>query len=189
MVSMNILSCKNRNEWRNWLFTNFKLEKEIWLSFPLSSYKEESVSYNDAVEEALCVGWIDGIAKSLDKNHQIRRFTPRRKGSEYSRLNIERLIYLNDEGLIHPELVPSVKKVINKPFKYPTRIINTLKKEEVVWNNYSSFPETYKRIRIAYIDASKDNPKEYKKRLKNFIDKTRENKIISGYGGVDKYYR
>ena len=98
MVSMNILSCKNRKEWRNWLFTNFKLEKEIWLSFPLSSYKEESVSYNDAVEEALCVGWIDGIAKSLDKNHQIYIICPMIEESEVMELN-------NNEHMVKPAMV------------------------------------------------------------------------------------
>jgi len=55
---------------------------------------EKSLSYNDVVEEALCFGWIDSTIKHLDPTHRIQRFTPRKKNSEYSRANIERLIWL-----------------------------------------------------------------------------------------------
>lgn len=183
-----ILYCKNREEWRNWLFTHFENEHEVFLVFPTISAHQTSVNYNDAVEEALCVGWIDGIAYRLDDKHQIRRFTPRKNNKKYSQLNIERLIYLNNHNLIHPKLVEQIKKIIEMPYIYPKKIINVLQKDEEVWANYLLFPESYKRIRIAYILDAKDY-KEYKKRLDNFIAKTKENKIITGYGGSDKYYR
>jgi uncharacterized protein YdeI (YjbR/CyaY-like superfamily) len=82
----------DRSEWRNWLSDNFRTRDEIWFVFPTKGSGETSISYNDAVEEALCFGWIDSIARRLDDRHQIRRFTPRRKNSPYSRPNIERLI-------------------------------------------------------------------------------------------------
>ena len=188
-MEKNILYCHKREEWREWLQNNYQSEKEIWFVFPFVNSGEVGVSYNDAVEEALCFGWIDGIAGSLDDRHQIRRFTPRRKGSGYSRLNIERLINLDSQGLIEPKVRESVIDIISKPFVYPKRIINAIKKDVIAWHNYEQFPESYKRIRVAYIDEAKKRPAEYKKRLKNFIEKTRQNKIITGYGGTDKYYK
>ena len=103
-MEKNVVYFHHRDEWRMWLATHFQTEKEIWFTFPTISSKEIGITYNDAVEEALCFGWIDGVAGSLDKNHNIRRFTPRRKGSPYSRLNIERLIYLDSLNLIHPKI-------------------------------------------------------------------------------------
>ena len=184
-----VIYCKNRQEWRSWLANNFQSEKEIWFVFPTIAACEESVTYNDAVEEALCFGWIDGVAGTLDQTHQLRRFTPRRKGSAYSRLNIERLIHLDSLGLIHPSIKEEVKDIIYQPFIFPEDIIKALKKDPLVWKNYQGFTDSYKRIRVAYIDAARKRPEEFKKRLNSFINKTRENKIITGYGGTNKYYK
>ena len=188
-MEKNIIFFKKRQEWRDWLFNHFEIEKEVWFVFPTINSREVGVTYNDAVEEALCFGWIDGVAGTLDDKHQLRRFTPRRKGSAYSRLNIERLIYLDSQNLIHPKLIDEVKKIISVPFIFPEDIIAAIKKDKVAWKNYLSFTESYKRIRVAYIDAARKRSEEFKKRLNNFIQKTRENKIITGYGGTDKYYR
>lgn len=68
-------------------------------------------------------------------------------------------------------------------------IISRIKKDKEAWKNYQSFSDSYKRIRIAYIDAARKRPEEFEKRLNNFINKTKENKIITGYGGTDKYYK
>ena len=183
------LYCTNRDQWRSWLNDNFETETEIWFVFPTISSGEVGVSYNDAVEEALCFGWIDGVAGTLDDKHQLRRFTPRRKGSDYSRLNIERLNNLYNQGMIHPKLEKEVKKIISVPFVFPKDIINAIKKDKVAWKNYQNFTDSYKRIRVAYIDSARNRPEEFDKRLINFINKTRDNKIITGYGGTDKYYR
>ena len=67
-------------------------------------------------------------------------------------------------------------------------IIARLKEDKTVWNNYQLFSDTYKRIRIAYIEAARKRPEEFEKRLNNFINKTRENKRITGFGGIEKYY-
>ena len=151
--------------------------------------KEPCVSYNDAVEEALCFGWIDGQAGTLDEMHRTRRFTPRRPNSPYSRPNIERLIWLDSMGLINPKIKPLVKGVIGEPYVFPKDILDKLKKDEDAWRNFISFSEPYKRIRIAYIDAARKRPQEFQKRLDNFAKMTKENKLIIGYGGIDKYYK
>lgn len=184
-----IIYCTNLLDWRNWLESHYKDEKEIWFVFPTVSSGEIGVTYNDAVEEALCFGWIDGVAGALDEKHQLRRFTPRRKGSPYSRLNIERLIALDEEGKLKPEIRNEVLKLITSPYVFPKDIIKVLKKDKTVWENYQNFSESYKRIRIAYIDHARDRPEEFKKRLDNFIKKTKDNKLILGYGGTDKYYK
>ena len=178
----------DRNAWRKYLSDHFETDNEIWFVFPTKDSNEKSISYNDAVEEALCFGWIDGRAGTLDKSHHIRRFTPRRKGSTYSRPNIERLIMLDKKGLIHPKIRESVLPVITAPFIFPDDIINELKRDGAVWENYCKFSEPYKRIRVAYIDAARKRPEEFEKRLNSFIEKTRKGKMITGYGGIEQYY-
>lgn len=180
---------KDRREWRAWLEAHFESTKEIWFVFPSKASGETSVSYNDAVEEALCFGWIDGQAGTLDKLHQLRRFTPRRKGSAYSQPNIERLIWLDGQGMIHPKIRAEVRKLLETPFVFPEDILREIKRDETAWRNYERLSEPYKRIRIAYIDAARKRPAEFGKRLTNFIQKTKENKLIVGYGGIEKYYR
>ncbi len=96
----------DRNEWRYWLSENFSTAEEVWFSFPTKDSGLPGISYNDAVEEALCFGWIDSISKSFDDQFHIRRFTPRRKGSQYSQPNIERLKWLDSQGMIHPDIRP-----------------------------------------------------------------------------------
>ncbi len=178
----------DRQEWRNWLSKHFETNSEIWFVFPTKGSGEAGLSYNDAVEEALCFGWIDGVAGTLDADHQIRRFTPRRKGSTYSQPNIERLLWLEAHNLIHPKIRPSVENVLARPFVYPEDILDAIREDPAAWQYFESFPEPYKRIRIAYIEASRKRPAEFAKRLANFIRKTRENKRITGYGGVEKNY-
>ena len=189
MDEKEILYCKTRRQWREWLSKNFEGKDEIWFVFPTVESGEKGVSYNDAVEEALCFGWIDGRAGSLDEKHHIRRFTPRRKGSGYSRPNIERLIRLDSQGLIHPKIRAEVEDIINAEFVFPEDILAEIRRDEAAWENYQKFPEPYRRIRVAYIDAARKRPAEFKKRLESFIKKTAENKLIVGYGGIDKYYR
>ena len=185
----NIIFCKNRREWREWLAEHFETENEIWFVFPTKASGETGVSYNDAVEEALCFGWIDGRAGTLDETHQLRRFTPRRKGSGYSQPNIERLLWLEQRGMIHPKVKKTVEAILRAPFVFPEDILGAVRRDAAAWQNYQGFPESYRRIRIAYIDAARKRPEEFQRRLDNFIAKTRENKRIVGYGGIDKYYR
>lgn len=177
-----------RSEWRAFLEARFETSQEIWFVFPMKASGEESLSYNDAVEEALCFGWIDSTNRKLDETHCIRRFTPRKPGSPYSQPNIERLIWLDAQGMIHPKIRESVLPVIRTPFVFPPDILEALRQDEVVWANYQMFSEPYKRIRVAYIEAARKRPEEFRKRLRSFVEKTRQGKRIMGYGGIEKYY-
>ena len=188
---MNELTTKyfiDRKEWRKWLETNFETEDDIWLEYPLKNSENKRILYNDAVEEALCFGWIDTTIKSLDEKTSIQRFCKRRKNSTFSQPNIERLKWLFENNLIHNSIKEGIPKIIQQGFLFPEDIIKQLKLDNVVWENYQDFSEPYKRIRIAYIESARKRPEEFEKRLNNFISKTTENKQIKGFGGIDKYY-
>lgn len=177
-----------RGEWRAWLAAHFETEKEIWFVFPMKGAGEAGLSYNDAVEEALCFGWIDSTIRNMDAQHRAQKFSPRKKGAGYSRPNIERLIRLDRQGRLHPKVREAVLDIIRAPYEFPADITQALRSDPLVWENYEAFPDAYKRIRVAYIDAARKRPPEFQKRLAHFIRKTRENKRITGYGGIDAYY-
>ena len=184
----NIFYTSKREEWRAWLLKNYRTAKEVWFVFPMKETGEESLSYNDAVEEALCFGWIDSTIKHIDKTHRAQHFTPRKKGSAYSRPNIERLIWLEKNNLLMEEIRLEVLELIRAPYVFPEDIIASIKTDLRTWENFNSLSDGYKRIRIAYIDAARKRPEEFKKRLENFIAKTHDGKIIKGFGGIEKYY-
>lgn len=179
---------KTRDSWRAWLTDNFETADGIWFVFPCKSSGEKGILYNDAVEEALCFGWIDSTVKAMDKDHKIQRFTPRNPKSSFSQSNKERLKWLLENKMIHPKFEDKVKEVLSEPFVFPEDIMDRLKENETVWKNYQQFSDSYKRIRIAYIEHARIFSPEFEKRLKHFISKTAENKLIAGYGGIEKYY-
>lgn len=179
---------ENRKEWREWLAENFETADEIWFVFPNKSSNRKSIQYNDAVEEALCFGWIDSTVKSLDSEHKIQRFTPRNPKSKYSQANKERLSWLLEKRMIHPKLVAEIEQIASEPFKFPEDIVDILKSDKTVWENYQNFSDSYKRIRVAYIEAARKRPEEFEKRLNHFINKTKVNRTIAGFGGIEKYY-
>ena len=178
----------DRKIWRKWLSEHFETESEIWFVFPMKESCDKALSYNDAVEEALCFGWIDSTIKHIGPTHRAQRFTPRRKGSSYSRPNIERLIRLDEQGMIHPSIRDGVLPLIRAPYVFPTDILDAIKKDAIAFENYEKLSEPYKRIRVAYIDVARKREAEFNKRLESFIKTTREGKLIVGFGGVDKYY-
>jgi uncharacterized protein YdeI (YjbR/CyaY-like superfamily) len=194
-VSSNYIRCSmttkyfvDRKQWRKWLETNFEKEEDIWLEYPLKKTGKKRIFYNDAVEEALCFGWIDSTVKSLNDETAIQRFCRRRKKTTFSQPNIERLNWLFERNLIHFSIKDEVRNILQQEFIFPEDIFKKLKSEKAVWENFRNFSEPYKRIRIAYIDSARKRPEEFDKRLNNFIKKTKENKLIKGFGGIEKYY-
>ena len=170
-----ILYCKTRNQWRKWLERSHDKAKEIWLVYYKKASGKTSVSYDDAVNEALCFGWIDSTVKKLDDERIAQRFTPRRKGSPMSPINKERarrLIRANKmtpTGLVHVG-------TLNEKFKVPSDILEAIQQNKEAWKNFKEFPAYYKRIRIAYIEHyRKHRPEMFKTSLSNFIKKTAKN--------------
>ena len=84
------LYVKTRDEFRDWLIKNHKTKKEIWLIQYKKATKKPSINYVEAVEEAICFGWIDGFEKGMDAERYAIRFTPRRPKSNWTNTNKER---------------------------------------------------------------------------------------------------
>lgn len=177
----------DRKSWRAWLEANFDTAGEIWLIYPNKASGEPRILYNDAVEEALCFGWIDSIVKKLDSLRAVQRFTPRRPRSSYSQLNKERLRWLAEQGLLHPSVRDSVDDILGEELVLPDDILQAIQANELAWKHFQGFSPAYQRIRLAYIDTARKRPEVYESRLANFIRATERGKQI-GYGGIEKYY-
>jgi uncharacterized protein YdeI (YjbR/CyaY-like superfamily) len=91
-----------RKDFRMWLARHHEQKEEIWLIFHYKSTGKPNISYNDAVEEAICYGWIDSQAGPMDKERFVRRFSPRRKQSGWSKYNKERALRMLCEGKMTP---------------------------------------------------------------------------------------
>src|SRR5438270_2601902 len=96
------LSVGTRSDWRGWLEGHHAAEKEIWVLFYKKSSGKTGLSYDDAVEEALCFGWIDGQLKSVSDEPYALRFTPRRPKGNWSESNKQRVHRLMELGLMAP---------------------------------------------------------------------------------------
>lgn len=174
----------DRKQWRAWLAKHHKTKSEIWLVYYRKDSGKPRIPYNDAVEEALCYGWIDSVYKRIDDESHAQRYTPRRKGSNLSPMNKERIRRLiaskkmTRAGLdrIGHHLTEDLsKKSVSeqlKAFKLPNDIRDALQADPTVWKNYQAFPESYKRIRVGWIDGARHRPEEFQKRLRYFIRMT-----------------
>lgn len=90
----------NELEFRNWLQQNHLIESELIVGFYKVHTKKASISWSQSVDQALCFGWIDGVRRSIDSESYSIRFTPRKKGSIWSAINIKKMGVLTKEGLI-----------------------------------------------------------------------------------------
>jgi uncharacterized protein YdeI (YjbR/CyaY-like superfamily) len=177
----------NRKEWRAWLAKYHKSKQEIWLVYYRKASGKARIPYNDAVEEALCYGWIDSTYKTIDDESFAQRFTPRRKGSKLSPMNKERVrqliankkmtrVGLESIGEHLEQELKSGKAKTLKRTKLPDDILDKLKADPVVWKHFQTFPESYKQIRVGWIDGARNRPEEFEKRLRYFIKMTEKNK-------------
>jgi len=176
----------NREEWRDWLEEHHRSVSEIWLVSYLKKTGKPSVPYNDAVEEALCFGWIDSIVKKLDEERYVQRYTPRRAKSGYSQTNKERLKRLIERGKVMPKVLAGLDEIGLEDFEYPVDIMAALQENEKAWENFQRYSGSYQRIRIAYIDVARDRPGEYEKRLAHLIEMTEQDKQFGR--GIEDYY-
>lgn len=181
------LHVSSRTEWRKWLKKNYKAEKEIWLVYYKKTSGKPRVEYNDAVEEALCFGWIDSNVKKIDDESFAQRFSRRNPKSGYSQANKERLRKLATDGKVIKDVLASLGDISVEKFEIPADILKAIKANKTAWVNFQNFSETYKRIRIAFIDGARNRPEEFKKRLNYFIKMTEKNKQF-GFRGIEKYY-
>lgn len=167
---------KNRKEWRAWLLKNYKTEKEIWLVHYRKISGKYSLPYDDAVEEAMCFGWIDSSVKKIDENARAQRYTPRREKSPISELNKERLRKLVEEKSVMPEILEKIKPELDAEYEFPKDILDELKKDENAWKNFKKFPKYYQVIRVAFVEGARKRPDMFKQRLAYFLKMTSNNK-------------
>ena len=97
---MNKILFHDRDEWRAWLKENHRSESEVWLVYYKVHVNKESIRYDEAVEEALCFGWIDSQVKRIDDEKYMQRYTPRRDDSNWSASNKARVQKLIQQGLM-----------------------------------------------------------------------------------------
>lgn len=95
---MTNLHLAGRDAWRAWLQVNHHRENGVWLVFYKKHTGKQGVSYENAVDEALCFGWIDSLVKRIDEEKYAQKFTPRKPGSKWSKLNMERMRKLHSQG-------------------------------------------------------------------------------------------
>lgn len=181
----NVVYPKNRKEWRRWLSKNFATEKEVWVAIPRQN---KTMEYNDIIEEALCFNWIDSTLKTLDANHTAQRMSPRKTKGGFSQLNIERLLLLLKQDLIHPQFKAELEKAANASFHFPKDIMTAIKADKAAWKNFQAFSHPYKRIRIASIETARADKELFEKRLNTFVENCRNNQLMKGGSGFDKYY-
>lgn len=177
----------NRKDWRKWLREHYKTEKEIWLVYPKKETGKPRIQYNAAVEEALCFGWIDSTHKTLDEKRTAQRFSPRKPKSPYSPANKERLRKLLKRRKVIKEVRAMLGDITEEKFEVPEDILNAIKANQKAWKNFQVFSDSYKRIRIGFIDGARKRPEEFKKRLNYFIKMTEKNKQY-GFGGIEEHF-
>ena len=164
---MKTLHVTERSTWREWLQANGEKEKEIWLIFFKKHTGKSRLAYDDAVEEALCFGWIDSIVKRLDEERYAQKFTPRNRGSKWSDLNISRAKKMIAAGLmtaaglalIDPALLrrqptprpaspPEVQPI-------PPYIRAGLDSDQKAAAFFASLAPSHRRLYVSWVDSAK----------------------------------
>ncbi len=172
---------KDRGQWRDWLAANHDKEAEIWLIYYKIASGKPFVSYNDAVEEAICFGWIDSTQRPRDSESYMQRFSPRKDSKNWSELNKERSRKL----IKNKQMTPFGLKMLEgidlsyQPIVLSSEIEAALKSDSEVWTNWNKFDHVYQRLRIGYIlEGKRQGKEEFDRRLNSFIKATKKNKKI-----------
>src|SRR6266480_2119041 len=144
------LYVKDRRQWRAWLARHHKTAPEIWLIYYKKHSGRPRISYSDAVEEALCYGWIDSITKPVDEDRWAQRFAHVFDHESDTKRKLE--------------------------WRVPPDILAAIKQDRTTWKHFEAFPESYKQIRIGWIDAARRRPEIFLQRLRHFLKMTAQNK-------------
>jgi uncharacterized protein YdeI (YjbR/CyaY-like superfamily) len=184
-------SFKSCSEWRAWLAQNHARANELWLVFYKKNSGKYGVSYEEAVEEAVCFGWIDGVIKRIDHEKYALRFSPRRPGSIWSESNKRRVAQMIEQGRMTEIGLAKIEEAKrNGEWDKATRRENTtvippelkqaLKADTQARRNFETLPPSQKRLYIFWItEAKKDETRQ--KRIRAAVRMLKENKRI----GID----
>jgi len=169
----------DRAAWRAWLAANGAAEQEIWLVIYKKHTGTPCVSYDEAVEEALCFSWIDGLIKRLDDDRYAQRFTPRKPGSSWSESNKIRVRKLIAEGRMAPAGLATVTFPLDPTEDAPAPrtepalsndLLAQLQADEVAWASFNRLPPSHQRQYAGWImDAARSETR--RRRLEEAISK------------------
>ena len=184
MEVTNLLDIHTREELYAWYLENHDKVSDFWLRINRAREPFPGVvGYVDAVEVALCFGWIDSTQKRIDDGKPIQHFTPRRKRSNWCWNNIERCRRLIDLSEMTPAGLAVLPDHDPKNFVFEEWVINALKADPIVWKNFNSFPGVYQRIKVDRIQHYNNTkrPEYALHMLQTLIDDTRKGKMQPGW--------
>jgi uncharacterized protein YdeI (YjbR/CyaY-like superfamily) len=179
------LYVKTREEWRQWLEENHSAVQGIWLVYYKKPSGKPRIAYNDAVEEALCFGWIDGKIKRVNDDYYIQWFTPRRPGSRWSELNLSKVRGLIELGRMKPAGMLEYEKALKKPERIydikkdenliiPEDLMLALKNNETSYNNFINFPPSSRKLYIFWLNDAK-RVETRKARIVRIVERSEKN--------------
>lgn len=188
------LEPKNRKAWRNWLEHHHAVEKEIWLVFKKADSGRLTFTYRDALSEAICFGWIDGVRQRIDDEKYAQRFSPRTKTSKWSSVNLALAKELNAEGLLSPSGIATLNQArcaqtdsSKQPGPFPpVWFMTALQADMGALSNFQNLPPSHQRRYVGWVSSAKrEDTRE--KRIAEAIRLLKENKRIGlGPGEVRK---
>lgn len=164
-------------EFRRWLKTNHAKETELWVGFYKVDSGKPSITWKESVDQALCFGWIDGVRKSIDGESYKIRFTPRKRKSNWSRVNIKRYSELLEQGLIEPAGKKAYEATSSKrrdySYEQEKRVLSPefmrlLKKSKKAWAYFSNEAQWYQRTVSFWVMCAKKEETQLR-RLKRLI--------------------
>jgi len=178
----------NRDDWSAWLRENHDTKNEVWLIYYKKHTGKPRIPYDDAVEEALCFGWIDSIVKKIDDEKYGQKFTPRRSKSKWSEANKKRARKMIKEGKMTK---PGLKKIneakkngewfkvapIRRKLVIPPYIKEALATNKGALDYFDSLANGYKRQLVGWINSAKRDATR-KKRLTEAISVLEQNKKL-----------
>jgi uncharacterized protein YdeI (YjbR/CyaY-like superfamily) len=159
--TLKTLDARTSEEWRQWLADHHESESEVWLVFHKRHTGRASIGYGDAVDEALCFGWIDSLIKRLDEARYARKFTPRKSDSRWSTSNRKRYALLKASGRLMPaglKRAPTERSgdaPRPSPSKVPQYIQEALRNRPPAWSYFESLAPSYRRLYLGWIDSAK----------------------------------
>jgi uncharacterized protein YdeI (YjbR/CyaY-like superfamily) len=165
---------------RRWFAKNARTEKVLAVGFMKKSTGVPSVTWPEAVDEALCVGWIDGVRHRIDDQRYRIRFTPRRRGSHWSNINIRRMAALKTAGRMKAaglDAFAARKKAKSgrasyeqkEPAELSPADIKVFKRNAAAWKYYGTVPPGYRRLVNWWVTSAR-KPETREKRLRRLIE-------------------
>jgi uncharacterized protein YdeI (YjbR/CyaY-like superfamily) len=182
------LHVTDREAWRQWLLKNHASESEIWLVFHKRHTGAPSLPYEDAVEEALCFGWIDSIVKRVDGEKYMQKFTPRKTKSEWSELNKRRARKMIRQGKMAEPGLAKIKeakadgrwgkvKFREAPARIPLELRTALKEDGKARETFDAYSQSYKKLIIGWIMSARKQETRLR-RIKEVVELAAQNKRL-----------